>query len=116
GAARRGRRVGGELDPDYRRDLDRVLVGRAVEYQARDELLAGVRRVDQQDRVRAREHHSRFELKGLRLGFRAFGDAALPRTVEPRFTSILLIDFAVARLLLIEAIAYPVPRLPSNIA
>src|SRR5580700_1704713 len=81
GAARRSRRVGGELAPDHRGDLDRVLVGRPIEYQARDKILAGMGGVYQQDRVRARKHDARLEVQGLRLRLRKLGHPALPGTV-----------------------------------
>src|SRR5262249_26999660 len=114
GAARRGRRVGAELAPDHRRDLDCILVGSAVEYLPRDKVLARAGRVDQQYRVGARKQHARLELQGLGLGLREFDNSAFARTVELRFAAYLLIDFAVARLFLIEPIPQPILRLPGD--
>src|SRR6516225_4127668 len=104
GAARRSCRIGGELAPDHRGDLNRILVGRPIEDQARDKILAAARGIYQQDCVSARKHDARLEPQGLRLRLREFRDTAFPGTVEPRLTPNLLIEFAIAHLLLIEAV------------
>ena len=64
--------------------------------------------------MRARKHDARLELQGLRFRLRELGNAAFPGAVEPRFAANFLIDLAVARLLLIEAIAQPVLRFPGD--
>src|SRR5216684_2369418 len=54
------------------------------------------------------------ELQGLRLRLCKLGDPTLPWTVQPRLTTNLLIDLAISRLLLIEAVAQPVLRFPRD--
>ena len=59
--------TGRHLQPDRGRNLNRVFVGRAIEYLPGDETLALTRSIDQQNRVCAREQNAGLELQGLRL-------------------------------------------------
>src|SRR5207244_12807958 len=103
-----------DVGVEGRGDRACVLVGGAVEDLAREKLLSLTGSVDQQDRMRAREQHAGRQLQGLRFRLDELGDAAVSGRVQPRLATNVLIELAVASLLLVEAVAQTVLGLPGH--
>ena len=64
--------------------------------------------------MRAREQHAGRQLQGLRFRLDELGDATVPGRVQPRLATNVLIELAVASLLLVEAVAQTVLGLPGH--